>query len=225
MRRCSLSSACKVSAQVCLYVGSLALAACGGGLNEPKDELRVDGELDRNGVTQAQSPAVPVAYASELARGDWWPCDLRVTAQACVGDAHVNVYLTLPAISDIGDVGGAGCVSGGEARGLYEWMADQGGRGEYEVGQDLNAFVLVASDHDEVPGADFDNDTETQAVSRLVSGTLRVDRWADYSALGFHLEGATSQGRQVVIDFLGPTYSGSVLPLSPPDTCLDETGS
>ena len=223
MRSSSLSYAFQSSARRLLCAGSLALAACGGGVNVPQDELRIEGELDRNGVTQTQSPAVEVAYASELSRGDWWPCDLRVTAQECVGDAHVNVYLTLPSVSEIADVGGAACVNGGEARGLYEWMAEQGGRGEYEIGQDLNAFVLVASDHDDTLGADFNNDTETKAVSRLVSGTLRVDRWADYNAIGFHLEGETSQSRRVTIDFLGPTYSGSVVPLSPPDTCLDTT--
>lgn len=203
-------------------VGACALGACGGAANGATDQLVVEGTLDRNGVTSESSDAVPVNYASELSRGDWWPCDLRVTAQECVGDAHVNVYLALPSVTDIRDVGGAGCNRDGVYFGLYEWMAEQGGRGEYQIGQEVNAFVLLASDHDDVLGADFENDTETTAVSRLVSGTLRVDRWAEYNAIGFQLDGVTSQGREVSITFLGPTYSGSVVPLSPPDTCLDQ---
>lgn len=222
MLRCSnLRMRDRTRAWLPSVVGVLLFGACSGG-GAAREELRVEGELDRNGITSVQSSAVPIAYASELSRGDWWPCDLRVTAQECVGDAHVNVYLTLPTIDDIGDVGGAACIGNGEVRGLYEWMAERGGRGEYQVGQEVNAFVLLASDHDDVLGADFENDTETKAVSRVVSGVLRVDRWADYNAIGFELEGRTSQGRQIRINFLGPTYSGNVVPLSPPETCLDE---
>lgn len=197
------------------------LGACATAIADVPNQLSVRGELERNGLDGEPSVAVAIEYDSGEARGEWWPCDLRLTAMGCVGESHVNVYVALPHVVDLADVGGNHCIqAGGEVHGVFEWLANAGGTGEYDLGSQLAVFVLVASDHDDVPGANFANDEETRAVSRLVSGTMRVERWADLAGIGLRIEGVTSQGRSVDIVFSGPTSSSSVLPLEPPATCV-----
>lgn len=204
------------------------LAACGftvgllacGGLEQIPERLSLEGTLDRDSVSSAQSAPVPVAYSSEGARGEWWPCDVRMTAPGCVDDFHVNVYVALPGVTSLSGVGGGACVSGGFAEGVYELIQRRGGRGDYAIGQDVSAFVLIASDKDDVPGADFTSDAETLAATRLVSGTFRVERLVATDALGASLRAMTAEGRELEVQFQGPMRSGSVVPLDPPRTCV-----
>lgn len=198
----------------------LAGVACPS-LSEVEEALQLAGELDRDSAGGTSDEAVAVAYASSGARAEWWPCDLRLTAQGCVGEHHVNVYLSLPTVTSISGVGQAACVSGDEAAGVYELLAAEGAGANYTLGADLTAFVVVASDVDEVPGAVFNDDEETTAASAVVQGTVRVLRWAGLSGLGLELEGVTAGGHDVTLSFSGPASSPQSIPtLESPQTCV-----
>lgn len=192
-------------------------------LTELPEELHVSGSLDRETAGgSGDTSEVEVAYHSSGARAEWWPCDLRLTAQACVGQHHVNVYVALPEATSLGQVGGAGCVSGEEAEGVFELLQKAGGTGSYTLGSDLSAFVVVASDVDEAPGAVLNSDEETTAAARLVSGTLTVTRWAGLEGIGLTLDAETAGGLPVQIDFSGPASSpGAVPTLEDPSSCVE----
>lgn len=190
-------------------------------LQENPQELHVEGTLDRDSIEGSSSAPVPIAYLSEGARAEWWPCDLRLTAQACVGEHHVNVYVTLPHVTGLGGIGTASCVSGDQAQGVYEVIAEARG-GEHTLGTHLNAFILVASNMDDAPGAVLNDDEETTAATRLVSGKLAVTHWAGLEGIGLTIEGTTQGGRQVSLRFLGPASSPGAVPvLEGPSTCVD----
>lgn len=209
------------SARGWALVSALALAAGCPQLKETPEELHLVGTLDRDSIEGSSSVPVEVAYHSSGARAEWWPCDLRLTAQACVGEHHVNVYVTLPSVTGIGGVGGAACVSGDEANGVYELLAEARG-GEHTLGVDLNAFVLVASDMDDAPGAVLNDDEETTAATRIVGGKLAITHWAGLMGLSLTIEGTTQGGREISIDFSGPASSpGEVPMLEGPSTCVD----
>lgn len=198
-----------------------ALAGCPTPAEEIPEQLSLSGSLDRDSVNSSNSIAVPIQFVSEGARGDWWPCDLRLTAQGCVDDFHVNVYVALPSVTSLDGVGGGACVSGDTAAGVYEALEARG-KGDYDIGQDVSVFVLVASDKDDAPGARIESDDETLAATRLESGTFRVDRWAGLTAIGVTIDGVTAEGRQVTIQFQGPTLSGDVALLEAPGTCVED---
>ncbi len=192
-------------------------------LSEVPDELHLSGALDRDSVEGSDDGAVDVDFHSSGARAEWWPCDLRLTAQGCVGQHHVNVYLTLPQVTDFSGVGAAACVTDGEPNGVFEAMRASSG-GEHVLGADLNAFVLVASDLDGAPGAVLNDDEETTAATRLVSGKVSVTRWAALEGVGLTLEGETAGGRQLTLDFSGPASSpGAVPTLEGPSTCVESS--
>jgi hypothetical protein len=196
-------------------------AGCPGGLTEVEEELVVTGQLDRDSVSGSGSDAVPVDFRSSGSRGEWWPCDLRLTAQGCVGDHHVNVYLTRGDVADFGGVGGATCVSGDEADGVFEAIQARSG-GTHALGSELNAWVVVASDTDDTPGAVFNDDAETTAATRLTSGELTVVNWAGLDFIGLTIDGTTAEGRAVSISFAGPVDQPGVVPtLESPSTCVE----
>ena len=81
----------------------LALAACAASAVActsdddalPKEDvLRVEGTLPGPNGPQGLS------FRDARSRGEWWPCDARFTAQACVDDGdrsyHVNVFIGRP---------------------------------------------------------------------------------------------------------------------------------
>lgn len=202
---------------VAAWVAGWALACTGGDV----DALSVVGDLERDGVLSTDASTVAIDYASEGARAEWWPCDLRLTALGCVGEHHVNVYITRPNVTSLEDIGRDACVSGGVASGVYE-VIDAGGEVEYTLGSDFLAFVLVASNTDDVAGADLASDDETTAASRLTSGTLRVTEFTNFDApLALFINGETSTGNTVRIDFNGPTDSTSVSTLEAPTSCVE----
>lgn len=198
-----------------------ASSACSPvGANE---RLWVTGELDREGIYQQDDGSVEVEYLSETSRGEWWPCDLRVTAAACVDDHHVNAYIGLPQITDLEGLGRADCVQDGVPYGVYE-LFDSNDGGQYSVGSELALFVVIASDSvSDVPGAELTDDRETTAASRFTSGTLTVTEFGRVEDnLAFVYEGETSQGRTAKIEFHGPMNTPGVVPtLEGPNTCVD----
>lgn len=205
---------------------ALALAALLGAsgcpqLTEVPEELHMTGALDRDSVGDSSEEAVDIDYHSTGARAEWWPCDMRLTAQGCAGEHHVNVYVTLPQVTTFIGVGQAACVTGDEANGVYEALQAAGG-GEHTLGTDLNAFVLVAADMDDAPGAVLNSDEETTAATMLTGGKLTVTRWAGLEGIGLTLNGQTAGGREVLIDFSGPASSPGVVPtLEGPLTCVE----
>jgi hypothetical protein len=156
-----------------LALAAAALTGCPREVVE-EDRLVLSGTLDRESIFDSVEGSVDVDYASGGARGEWWPCDLRLTALGCVGEHHVNVFLTLPEVTDFGLVGSGHCVTDGVPEGVLERLAALGGRGSYALGSDVNGYIVVASDTDDVVGAEFDEDAETTAATRLGTGTVEV---------------------------------------------------
>ena len=193
-----------------VLAGLLILAAAGCSPVGNNERLWVEGTLER--FAPEDNSAVEVSYLSEGARGEWWPCDLRLTAQGCLGEHHVNVYIGLGGLGSVDEIGRAGCVVDGRAFGAYEVIAERRA-GEYTLGADLSAFVVIASNTDDVAGADFASDDETTAVSQVQTGTLTVDRYRGLDAIGLTIDGTTREGNAVHIEFNGPTTTPSVVPL------------
>ncbi|MFZ9889402.1 MAG: hypothetical protein ACO3JL_18055 [Myxococcota bacterium] len=208
------------SALAIMSITLLTVTGCPS-LVEVEEALLVEGALDRDSAGGTSDDAVVVDYGSSGARAEWWPCDVRLTAQGCVGEHHVNVYLSLPTVTSVSGVGQAACVSGDEAEGVYELFASRGAGASYALGADLVAFAIVASDVDDVPGAVFNDDAETTAASAIVQGNVRVTRWAGLNGFGLELDGKTAGGHDVSISFSGPASSPlSIATLESPQTCV-----
>jgi hypothetical protein len=198
----------------------LAAACSPVGDNE---RLWVTGEFDREGIYDNDSSAVTVDYLSETSRGEWWPCDLRVTAAGCVDSHHVNVYIGLPSIVDLEGLGRADCVADDIPYGVYE-LFDSNSGGTYTLGSEISVFTIIASDVDgEVPGANLEDDAETTVAARYASGELRVTEFGKVDEnLSFAIEGTSVNGRDSTIEFHGPMSSpGAVPTLEGPNTCVD----
>lgn len=206
-------------------MGLVVLAAAGapGCAEQPQDDtLTVTGTLEREGVSGADLTAVPVRYASVGARGEWWSCELRLTAGGCVGDHHMNVWVTLPEAKTFAELGGAGCVDAeGNPFGAYEQLVTLG-EDPLTIGEDVGVLVLVASDNDGDAAADLGDSEETSAASILVDGTLRVRQLSGFDApVALTVEGNTVAGGEVRIDVAAPTAPQPVAPpLDVPRTCV-----
>ena len=186
------------------------------------EQLLVSGTLERDGVSEAPNvAAVDIDYLSNDARGQWWACDMLITAGGCIDGHHVNVYISGIDSQSISDLGRGNCIAGGVARGVFERM-DEGKAGIYSIGNEFSVFVLVASDVVEPNGADFGLDEETTAVSRLVSGEVEVVRFRGLDEAEIAIRGTTAEGNTIEIQFLGPMSTPAVVPpLAAPDTCVD----
>ena len=209
----------KARAASCLALCAAAalLSAC-----DPAPALVVDGAIERDAVTGRDATPVPLAYGSHDARGEWWPCELRVTAAGCVGTHHVNVYVALPGARSLDDLARTGCVAGGVASGVFE-LLDSSTQRTFRIGADVEVFALVASDAGGKPGARLDDDKETAAATRLASGTLAVQRFTGLGgAIAYTIEGQTPGGHALHVDFDGPTTNPRVVAtLDPPSSCVD----
>lgn len=198
-----------------------AIAAAGCPTQVADEQLRVEGTLERNGDGDEDTTAVPLVFLSEGARGQWWPCDMRMTASACVDNHHVNVYISGPESARVNDLGRGECIVQGSPQGVYERM-DEEKAGIYTIGQDFNVFIVVASDVVEPQGANFSDDEETTAVSKLETGEVEVVRFRALEAADIAIRGTTTAGNAVDIRFRGPmTIPNVVPPLEAPDTCVD----
>ena len=186
----------------------------------PDESLTLQGTLDRESIEDSAEGQVDVDFTSSPARGEWWPCDLRLTSQACIGEHHVNVFLSLPEVSDFALIGGTSCVQDGVPFGLLEVM-QQKGRGTYTIGADISAFVLVASDTDDAPGVLFNSDAETTAATRITAGAVTVTGLAGRDGITLTMDFTTADGHEVTGSFSGPTSLPAVVPtIEGPSTCV-----
>jgi hypothetical protein len=184
------------------------------------DVLRV------NGVMSGPEGDVTIAFEDVRSRGEWWPCDGRMTAQACVdGESHVGVFLARPEIEDLSQLGQNGCVVEGEAQGAFEIL-----RLKFDaldpaiIPDDIAAFVLIGSDVDGDGSADLENKAETRAAARIASGSVEIGTLFDFDEpLSFRLTGKTEAGEDVVVEFRGAMSNPALVPgLEAPTTCIAE---
>ncbi|MDP2339931.1 MAG: hypothetical protein Q8O67_03150 [Deltaproteobacteria bacterium] len=207
-----------------VVVVGLLLAAC-----DPQppatDVLRVQGTM------AGPDGDVDVTFADVRSRGEWWPCDGRLTAQACVDGAparqgnkfHVGVFLGRPEIEDISQLGANGCVVDGAAQGAFEIL-----RLKFDaldpaiIPDDITAFVLIGSDVDGDGSADLQDAEETRAAARIVSGEVEIGTLLGFEEpFAFRLTGKTEEGEDVVVEFRGPMSNPALVPgLEAPSTCI-----
>ncbi len=192
---------------VAVVVGAGSTAGCPN--VPPSEQLSLKGKMERDGVEGTNLQDVDVDYASRSARGEWWSCELRLTAGACVGDHHVNVWLALPGATTFDDLGGAGCVDAdGNPFGVFELLTDKVTHGDpIEIPGDVQALVLVASDVDGNGSADLENDDETTAASRYLEGLVEVQSLGSFDdPVALTISGITSgDSLQLDIAMNGPT--------------------
>ena len=167
--------------------------------------------------------ATDIDFRDSRSRGEWWPCDGRLTAQACVGDAHVNVFLSLPIFQSIDELGGSRCVFDGVASGAFEILqARFDNNQDALVPDDVSAFILVGSDDNGDGFVAAGDAAETTGVTRIARGALTLFSLTGFDApLSIRLAGTTDAGDDVDVSFLGPmTVPAAVLPLEGPATCV-----
>jgi hypothetical protein len=199
-----------------VLAGLLTSALLAGCPDIPDDDtFTVAGSLERDGVGGGVTTAVPVDFGSKNARGEWWSCDLRLTANACVGDHHVNVYVALPGVDAFDELGRAACVGPDGPFGAYELLLQKTNDGEpITIPGDVAVLALVASDLDGDGAADLADDVETTAAARLVDGSVTVLGIGNFDdPLALRIEGTTAIGNSVTVEFSGPT---SPVPTPPP---------
>lgn len=202
-------------------ISSAFVCACIGG-ESVDDRFLVEGELDRESIEGTSDEGVTLRYESAQARAEWWPCELRLTAAGCVDDdKHVNVYVSLPQAVDLGDLGGSVCVQDPEVpTGVFALVKDRA-PGIFEIGVDLQVFVLVASDLDDTPGALLDNDAETKAATAMASGSVEVIAFRGQEGIDLRIEGTTRDGRELSVAFTGlAQVPPRVGPLEDARTCV-----
>jgi hypothetical protein len=205
-----------------LLVAAASLGVLVGCADDPP-ALKIAGTLERESIERTNESPVDVDYDSLEARGEWWPCDLRLTAQGCIDGFHVNVFLGLPPVAGLDDLGLRACVDdSGEPFGVFEVIQTDADR-TLTIGSDVSVFALVASDVTEGAGADLDDDAEVRAASRLTSGTVAIERFTDVEgALALTIDGVTASGRAVEIHFEGPMTNPRVITaLESSTSCVD----
>jgi hypothetical protein len=181
-----------------------------------EDTFVVNGSLEREGVLGNNTGEVKIDFASTAARGEWWSCELRLTAEGCVGDRHVNVWLGMPGTESFDQLGDTQCVGDdGQPFGVFELLTLNVDNGDpTKIPADVSALVLVASDIDSDGSADLLDDAETTAASRIVSGDVKVFGIGSFDdPLSIAIDGTTDTGRAVHIEFNGST---SPAPTPPP---------
>jgi hypothetical protein len=203
-------------------VAVVALGACQGA--PPANELSVFGKLERDGF-DAVAQDVAISYGSKNARGEWWNCELRMTATACVGDHHVNAWIAMPNVESLDKLGGTSCVDANQKPfGAFELLTDKLAHGEpAQVPGDVQVMLLVASDKNGDGIANLADDKETVAASKLLNGTVEVKEMGSFNdPVALTISGLTSlDSLQVNLDMNGPT---SPVPnpatLEPPTSCV-----
>jgi len=167
--------------------------------------------------------AIEVDFSDARSRGEWWPCDGRLTAQACVGDAHVNVFLGLPVFASVDELGANRCVFDGVASGAFEILQNRfDNNQDATIPGDVSAFILVGSDANGDGFVATEDAAETDGIARVVEGTLTLFSLTGFDApLSMRLAGTTEAGDEVDVTFLGPmTVPATVPPLEGPATCV-----
>ena len=205
-------------------IGVLVLASACPNV-PPADELSVRGKLERDGVEGTNLQDVEVAYASHEAKGEWWSCELRMTAGACDGDHHVNVWLAMPGTVHFADLGHAGCVDpDGNPFGVFEVLTDKLAHGENVlVPDDVEVLVRLASDKNGDGTADVADDAETKAAARMLKGNVEIVSLGTFNdPVALSVAGLT-QGDSLKID-IGMNGKTAPVPNPGPDdvarTCV-----
>lgn len=200
-------------------VGLAACVVAGVGCSDAPttDVLSVAGRVS------GPAGAIEVDFSDARSRGEWWPCDGRLTAQACVGDAHVNVFLGLPVFESVDELGANRCVFDGVASGAFEILKNRFDNNQDAViPGDVSAFILVGSDDNGDGFIATEDAAETDGIARVVEGTLTLFSLTGFDApLSMRLAGTTEAGDDVDVTFLGPmTVPAVVPPLEGPATCV-----
>ena len=167
---------------------------CGNGL-PTEDVLTVQGVVD----------GVDIDFEDGTSRGEWLPCDLRLTSTTCVDDRfHVSVFVGLPGHQGFEDIGGASCVEDGVAQGAFEIMkAAEAGNDNPVIGVDVSAFILVGSDVDGDGSADFNNPDETLAAVQLTEGTIDIASLQGFDDPLLITIAGSASGEDIEVTFLG----------------------
>lgn len=164
-----------------------------------------------------------IDFSDTRSKGEWWPCDARLTAQTCVDDEfHVGVFIGRPELDGVADLGGNGCVVDGEPQGAYEILRSKfDDFGTAEIGVDVSAFVVIASDKDGDQSADVDSADESKAIAVIDDGKIEMSALAGFEdPFAMRLTG-TADGNDVVVDFLGPMSNPGFIPgLEASTTCV-----
>jgi hypothetical protein len=182
-----------------------------------RDVLAVSGALAGPDGVRA------VDFRDEATAGEWWPCDARLTARGCVDDDfHVAVFLGLPIHDDLADLGGAACVVDDQPSGVFEILTALHAEGEDAVvGEDVSAFVMVASDVDDDGAADPDDPAETVGLAQLSAGVVDIGSLGAFDdPFAMRLEGEGPDGT-IVVEFRGAMTAPPVVPApEAPSTCV-----
>jgi hypothetical protein len=196
-----------------------SLAACG---DPTAPRLIVEGRLP------GPAGAVSVSFADDAARGEWWPCDGRLTASRCdEGRFPVQVFLTPPTIVDVAGTGGATCVQDDEADGAWEAVERAFfNRRAMAIGTtaaaEIGVFVHVGVDANGNGRIDPGDPDETRAIARLDSGTVLVTFANGFTdPVGLEIRGSVA-GAEVRVDYVGAMANPQTVPEPPgPDACTD----
>lgn len=202
----------------CLVLAPLiAVVACACGNGAPADDV-----LAVSATLPGPGGDVVVDFSDARSRGEWWPCDGRLTAQACVDDAHVNVFVSLPVVDRVEELGSTICVQDGAASGAFEILKNRfDNLADARIPDDVSAFVVVGSDAD---GDGFTEDVEgeTAGAARVLEGTIEIFSLNGFDQpLSLRLTGTVEGGAAVEVTFLGPMSVPAVVP--PPEgpgTCV-----
>jgi hypothetical protein len=173
--------------------------------------LRVSGLLDGVG----DNASFAAEHVDAQASGVWWPCDAMLTSVGCTSDRYARIFLALPTVTDIINVGGRDCVdqagtpddlTDDVADGVYEELLRRFAGGDaLTIPTDINVFVLIAADTDEEAGADIRDPAETSALTRLESGSMEIRKVTpDFNDdVSFIIQNGRSSQGAVDIEFRG----------------------
>jgi hypothetical protein len=200
---------------VVVAIASVWVASCSRA--PTTDVLALSGGLD------GPNGALDVNFEDARSRGEWWPCDGRLTAQACVDAAHVNVFFSLPVVDRVQELGSTICVEDGVAAGAFEIMERQFKNGQDAiVGEDVSAFIVVGSDENDDAFINPDDPEENAGSAHIVEGTIELFSLNGFDQpLSMIMTGETAAGDAVSVTFLGPMSVPAVVP--PPEssqTCV-----
>jgi hypothetical protein len=187
-------------------VGMVVLAGCNNGA--PATNV-----LSLSATLPGPGGEVVIDYEDDESRGEWWPCDARLTARACVGDAHVAVFFSLPVVDRLAELGSTICVDGDVASGAYEIFKDRyDNLADARIPEDVSAFVVVGSDADG-DGVIETLAPETHGAARVVEGRVEIFALTGFDApLSLRLTGTTENGEPVAVTFLGPMTVPAAIP-------------
>lgn len=204
---------------VCACFGVFGAVGVGGCDPAPptSDVLHIQGTLKGPGGD------ANIDFSDTRSKGEWWPCDARLTAQACVDDEfHVGVFIGRPERQDVSELGGNDCVVEGEPQGAFEILRSKfDDAGTAKIGEDVSAFVLIGSDKNGDQSADVDDEEETRAVAVVSEGTIEMAALNGFEdPFSMRLSGK-ADGNDVVVDFLGPMSNPALVPgLEPATSCV-----